>query len=423
MSFKKSHLTIFISIFLYKTFLHIAYVGFVYKKFEYMGFTYDFNPYKYFFSIILLLCAFISLPKNKDRPSHIFLQLHLIIMMIPMLVIYYTMNKSTMFVSVSFVVFILQCISSEHLPILKIKKIKNSKLLLHLIISSLSIFVYISMLRANGLPSISSLNILSVYDFRSDVKYPFLMSYLVNWQAKVINPFLITTFYLKKEKTKTTIAIIMQVIIYMITGHKAYLFIPIAILIIIKFINKVDFLRSISNGALFSTITLYMIHVISKSILLPSLFLRRFLLLPAYIKFLYYDFFSNNEYLYFSAGFIGKILNKEYPYHLPPAFLIGDIFFNDPQSGANTGYLADAYANMGIIGMFIIGVLFAIVLKIIDSLGMKIGKEITIGLSLFLILSLNDSAFLTTLLTGGLMFLIFVLFLYSSDSNNTVNHR
>lgn len=417
MSFKKTHFIIFLNLFLYKTLLHISYVNFVYKNFEYMGFTYDFSMYKYIISIILLILTFIFVPKNNSKASSFFLQLHFIIMIIPMFVIYYSMNKSTNFMLASAMTYIIQCLIVKYVPLLNIKKIKYSKIILYIMIFTISTFVYVSMIKSNGIPKVSTLNILNVYDLRKNVNYPFLMVYLVNWQAKVINPFLITISYMKRKKIKTAIFIAIQIIIYMITGHKAYLFIPIAIILIMKFIRKADILKIISKMASLSTLSLYLIYLLSNSILLPSIFLRRFLLLPAYIKFLYYDFFSKNGYIFFSAGSLGKLFNITYPYDLSPAYLIGDIFFNNPETGANAGYLADAYANMGIPGMIIIGVFFALILKVIDSLGEKIGKEITVGLSLFLMLSLNDSAFLTTLLTGGLLFLILLLYLYSSNKN------
>jgi len=133
--------------------------------------------------------------------------------------------------------------------------------------------------------------VVNVYDIRSNVKYPFLMGYLVNWQAKIINPFLITISYVINNKVMLLLSILMQVFIYLITAHKSYILIPIAIIIIIKILEKRNFF---SNGIVLAPIGLffsYLTYIIIGNLTIPSLFIRRLLFVPARIKFNYYDFF------------------------------------------------------------------------------------------------------------------------------------
>jgi hypothetical protein len=275
------------------------------------------------------------------------------------------------------------------------------------------------MIKANGIPSLTALNILNVYSVRSNVAYPFLMVYLVNWQAKVINPFLITMSYLNRNRKMLFLSVFLQLLLYLITAYKTFLLIPVAIIFIIEMIKKFDFLKTSSKVSVFAVLGMYISYLVTQSIVIPSLFIRRFLFVPALIKFYYYDFFSNHGFMYFSAGTLGNILGVKYNYDLSPAYLIGQIYFNNPQTGANTGYIGDAYANMGFVGMIIISVLFIWILKLIDSLSIKIGKNLTVGLALFSILSLNDSALLTTLLTGGLLLLLCILYLYTTTNFST----
>lgn len=416
LTLKKRSVIAFSYLLIYKLIIDIFYVFFIYKYYEYMGFSLDYSAYKYFFSLIFLVILFIFSPKDEKEPSSIFLQLHLIIMYIPMLTIYAFMDKHNEFMLANVLAFLLQCILVKLIPNIKIVRVKNSKKLLYLLICIITIVVYVSMIRANGIPSLSALNILNVYEIRSNVTYPPLMNYLVFWQAKVINPFLITVAYLKRSKSFLIISISLQIFIYMITAHKSFLFIPIAIIIICRILKKVDFFKFSTAVAAGGSFIILIHHIISKSLLLPSILIRRFLLVPAHIKFSYYDFFSNNPYMYFSSGFFGHIFGITYPYDVNIANLIGDIYYNSPDMWTNTGYLADAYANMGYFGMCMISVLFVIILKAIDSLSVKVGRELVVGLSLFSILALNDGAFLTTLLTGGFLFLIVILFLYSNVS-------
>jgi hypothetical protein len=337
-------------------------------------------------------------------------------MILPMFTIYALTNEHSIFFFLTGFVFSLECILLKLLPNIKIMKIKNSKYALLILLTAITVFVYFSMLKANGKPSLKALDLTKVYEVRNRAVYPFLMSYLVNWQAKVINPFLITTSYIHKNKKLFLLSIFLQVLLYLMTAHKSYLLIPVAILFVVK-IMKWDFLKISSLSAFLGSAGLLIIYGAFNSITLPSLFLRRLLFIPAQLKFYYYDFFSKNDLLYFSQGAIGKIFGLKYPYDMSSAHMIGEIYYNNPQTAANTGYIADAYANMGIPGMIIITILFVFILVLIDSLGSKIGKELTVGLAIFPIMTLNDGALLTTLLTGGLLFLLVILYLYSSNQS------
>jgi len=274
------------------------------------------------------------------------------------------------------------------------------------------------MIKANGIPSLRALNILSVYDIRPYVKHPFLMGYLVSWQAKVINPFLITISLIEKNKMLFGISVFMQLVIYLITAHKSFILIPFGIIGVMYIIKKRDFLLSFSFFIPIGVFATYLGYKLFDSLILPSLFIRRLLFVPAQLKFYYYSFIKENQFLYFSEGVIGKIFGIKSPYEIRFANLIGYVFFNNVETGANTGYLADGYANMGVFGIFIVTVLLIIIFIVIDSISICAGKEITIGLSLFLIMGLNDGALLTTLLTGGLLLLMLLLYLYSGDLVN-----
>lgn len=419
--FNKKKLVIFVYLLSYKLFLDLAYICFIHKYFEYMKFTLNFNQYKYVFSIFIFIIMYYILPKDKHRPSSIFLQLHFIIMIIPMFTIYAFMNESNFFLILSTSIFSAQCILLRLLPRFKIVRLRNSKFILYFLLIVITTFVYYSMIQANGVPSFQNLNFLKVYNMRDSVSYPFLMSYLVNWQGKVINPFFIVTAFLNNNKRNLFTSLFMQLFLYLITGHKTFLFIPFAILFIIKIISKNDFLKIASKTASLGTITLLIFYQITKSLVLPSTFLRRFLFIPAQNKFFYYDFFSQNEFMYFSAGVIGKMFDIKNPYNVNVVNMIGDIYYNSPNMNVNTGYIADAYANMGVTGMVLIMLLFVLILVLIDSISKKIGEEFTVGIALFSILSLNDGALLTTLLTGGMLFLMGLLYLYSNSSEQMIN--
>ncbi|RKD21940.1 hypothetical protein SAMN02745883_01343 [Caminicella sporogenes DSM 14501] len=420
---KCNTLIIFTFLFIYKLLLDYVYIEYVNKYYSYMGFILDFNIYKYIISILWFVILFTVLPKNDTKPSSIFLQLHFIIMIMPMFTTYAFANESNIFLALCCSFFILECIILKIVPSIKLKKIKNSHSILYFIIIINTIFVYGTMIKANGVPTLKALNFNKVYEIRAIVKYPFLMSYLVPWQGKIINPFLITTSYIKKNKNLLAFSLFLQLILYLITAHKSFIFIPLAIIIVIKMLERDNFIRKISLFTPLGILFVFGMHKLFNLIIIPSLIIRRTLFLPSQLKFFYYDFFSKNELLYFSEGVIGKFIGINSPYSIKAVNLIGDVYFNNIETNANTGYLADAYANMGIFGMFIFSILFSIILILINSLSKNIKKEIVIGLSLASILALNDGALLTTLLTGGLLLLLLLLYLYSNYDYDELNNR
>ena len=411
---KKDSLYVFLFLLMYKLILDYTYIHFVNEKYAYSGFILDISKEKYLISLFYFVTTFFILPKTMEKVSYVFLQLHFIIMVIPMLTLYAFMDESSIFMFWVIFFFDMQIIIMRIAPNIKLVRIKNSKKILKYLIVAISIFVYGSMIKANGIPSLRALSFINVYDIRAKVKYPFLMGYMVAWQAKVVNPFLMSTSLIEKNKIKLLIAILMQLLIYLITAHKSFILIPFAIIAVMFIVKKANF---IVLGSVLAPIGIYISYLADKLfniLLLPSLFIRRFLFVPAQLKFYYYSFIKENEYLYFSEGMIGKLLGLKSPYGIKFVHLIGYLYFNNVNTGANTGYLADGYANMGVFGMLLVTALLIVIFIIIDSISQYAGKEITVGLSLFLIMGLNDGALLTTLLTGGLLLLMVILYLYSS---------
>lgn len=416
---EKDQLYLLGGLLIYKLVLDFVYVVFVHKLYAYSNFTMDFNFTKYIVSFILLLVIYLFLPKDSSKTSSIIILLHFMIMVMPMITLYAMKNESTIYLYMVALCFIIECIIVRLVPDIKVIKIKQSKYIFYFLVVSITAFVYSSMIYSNGLPSLKALNVLNAYDVRGGVKYPFLMNYLVGWQAKTINPIMIATSYKNKKNKTMIIFIVLQLTLYLITGNRSFLFTPIAILIVMYIFRYKYIMNLITITASAGCLGAYLTYLIGKSLTLTSLFVRRFLFVPAQIKFFFYDFISKNKFLHFSEGIIGKIIKSEYPYDMNFVNLISDIYFKKPNSAANTGYLGSGYANLGFKGILIYTIILTVILILIDSIGRKSDKSMITGIAIFSLLTLNDSDLLTTLLTGGLLFLIVLLYLYVGiDENN-----
>ncbi len=399
---------------IYRIALDISYVTFVHPLFKYVRFTLNFSLFKYILSMIVLVGLFLILPKDRQKPSSLVQQVHFILLFIPMLSLYPMMNLSTGFFLLVSGAFALECLLLRKLPLLKIVRLRQSGVILYGGLALVTVFVYVSMIRANGMPSLAALNLNAVYDIREKLSYPFLMGYLVPWQSKVINPFFIASAFKNKNLPMLGAAVALQLLLYLIIAEKAILFIPAVIVFVMWAVKRFNFLAIAGFLAPAGVIAISVFTDLTGKIEVASILIRRLLFLPAQLKFIWYDFFSENPLLYYSQGIIGKIFGIRNPYPLDAANMIGLTAFNAPDMHSNAGYVADAYGNGGAIGVIVIALIFVFVLLIVDSLSVALSPEFVIGLIIYHVISLNDGSLITAMISGGLLPLLLILWLYSA---------
>jgi hypothetical protein len=95
--------------------------------------------------------------------------------------------------------------------------------------------------------------------------------------------------------------------------------------------------------------------------------------------------------------------------------LIAETYFNRPECNANNGIYADAYMNFGFIGFVLWAFLLSILLKLFDSLSKNKKLELCIAVSIIPLIALVDTAFLTALLTHGLLLPLIILYLLPKE--------
>ncbi len=92
--------------------------------------------------------------------------------------------------------------------------------------------------------------------------------------------------------------------------------------------------------------------------------------------------------------------------------LIGEVYFNRPGMWTNTGFIADAYANAGLIGIIFICLILFIVLKFAKKNMMFIPEPYNKGIEILFVLyfvSLNDGGAISVLFSGGMLILIIMI--------------
>ncbi len=444
----------------YKALIEFIYVQVLNPRYEYMGLSLYINVIKIIESYIILLLIYFLLDKAKEKASAIFLQIIFSLGIVPVLAIYGLKNESreAMYMSVGafaitavlvrffpkiknpsliviliaailfaysifensisgaismFGIFVMIIIMVVLVSGVKLPEMRNNKSVFFVVLAGLSLVTYALLIKDNGLPSLSAFNFNMTYEVRDKIVYNALTSYIIPWQANVINIFLIALFYLKKNYAKMSFFFFLQILLFSITAHKSYLFSPIAVIVLFYIIEKRNFLRTMISGFVFLNFTAYVTYILNITPWVIALITHRLHFMPAQISYYFFDFFSKNQQLQFSEGLIGKIFGIHSPYQVKAFNLIGETFFNNPNMNANTWYIADAYSNGGVYGLFIISILFAITLIVIDSVTKN--YKITIAALFMPMFSLLNGSLLTTFFTSGLLIGIVVISLYSNS--------
>lgn len=255
------------------------------------------------------------------------------------------------------------------------------------------------------------IDIRKVYEIRSqfsETSIP-LAGYLFKWLAFIVNPLFFSLFLIKRRWIFLLFIIFLELLLFSHTGNKTFLFALPFVLVLLWIItrnNPFAYMAIVLSGGIVIGMLSYWVI---GDIWLSSLFTRRSLFVPAQLSFFYYDFFSKNECVFLSHSILSSFL--EYPYHLVPPHLIGDVYAGNPCRSANTGIVGDAYMNFGFAGLFLWAVLFAIIVKLLDTFTMRKDIRIAIGGIAMPVIALTNSALLTNLLTHGLLLSLLLLYL------------
>ena len=215
---------------------------------------------------------------------------------------------------------------------------------------------------------------------------------------------------MRKRRAFMIFSVFLQIFMFLILPYKEILLsIGIIFMVLILAKIKILFIKNfITLISLFGIGSIF-VNIYLKAIVPFSLFVR-LIFEPAKIKFQYFDFFNNNSKLLYSEGLIGKLFGLNYPYSQPIGFVIFNYFEPLGRSNSNTGYIAYAFANAGLLGMIVMSILFALILLILDGLVGKRNFSKFLSLLMYPMILLNDGDLLTILLTGGLFLMIAILF-------------
>lgn len=403
---------------IYKFSLEWGYKNIIYHN---RFFNYDFDTIKYIIGTIWVIILFFSIKHSIEKVSSFFLYFVYIFQIIPITVIYALGNKSNIYYNVLCSCFLVTglIVGSKDIDFPKVNSRQISNLLRFVFIG-IVVVLFLEIFRNNGFPTLIALNIYDVYELRSSgwFKISKYMHYVLSVAITVILPFLLSQFLLNKKYLKSIFIVLLQLLLYLYTGHKTMLF-SAPFILITYFISKrknlyFDFFNLICLGV-FSLTLIAKKHVIFRNIF--DLLCRRSLLATAYNKFAYYNFFSRNPKLGFAGMFPRWLINIKNPYEgrLTIGQIISADAYNVSAMDANTGFLAEGYMRFGYIGILISFLVLALLFKLMDSSQKSLGYKFEIIFLIYFMFTLCDAHLIDKILFGPVGLVILILVFYSSN--------
>jgi hypothetical protein len=272
----------------------------------------------------------------------------------------------------------------------------------------------------NGL-GIFNLDITKVYDYRFLLRETMegYLAYFDNWVLKIINPFCIVYSMYRRKKFLICFFIALQVILFGFSSHKSVLF---SALVLVLFYYLTPYLLNKKQAIVYffiitdlSAIILYFNRITG---IWCGLYDRLFFT-PSILNFYYYDFFSINSFDWFKQSFLRHFISSIYDINI--ARLIGFEYFGNIETNANTGFLGAGYAQGGFLVLIIYSAIIGILISLIAALSKKIPSGVALGITILPMSSLFTSGDLPgSLLTGGLLIALFLLYVLSRDPTVSV---
>jgi len=235
------------------------------------------------------------------------------------------------------------------------------------------------------------------------------ISYVVDWQALVLNPLLILVGLMSRRKLLVLSGAIGQLMIYSFTGFRTVLFSTSVLLLLLLLCRSqarfgIRMLLALTGAIAFAAA--YFLW--SGSLSLFSLVVERLVGLPGLLTGFYFSFFAHHPKMMLSHSVLGGIFHN--PYGSAPPLIIGKVYFPSWETYANANFWADAFANFGIWAVFAFTAILGAVFWFYDSLARDTDLRLAALMLVMPAISLANTGLLTCLMTHGLGFACLVMY-------------
>lgn len=242
-------------------------------------------------------------------------------------------------------------------------------------------------------------------EFRDTLKtLPPLAGYLLTAQSNIVNPILLILGAKKRNLLLIVAGVVGQVVIYGITGSRMTL-LSVPIVLIALLISRPT--RRYLSMWIFPGLTaLVVVAILVNDFFgdptLALLIVARLIATPGVLTAAYVSVFDQLGFINWTVVTGG--LTGEYALPLPPSFMVGWLFSNDPIVSANANVYADGYMQAGVLGIFVEATLTGLMLLAINQLAKGADKSLASALLIIPSIALSNTGIFPALLTHGFLF-------------------
>jgi hypothetical protein len=249
--------------------------------------------------------------------------------------------------------------------------------------------------------------------------------YAIMWLANFLLPALFAFASWFRRWWIAAAALLGQLFLYMVGGFKmtllAIVYLPLIYLLLRRYHRNfpVAFTAGI-NLLLVAGFVPSVLSMESASLAMVGVIHFRIFSVPGLLLAQYYDFFQHYPLTYLShvTGF-NKLI--AYPYEIDIPRLLGFHYYGAPDLGANAIFWAsDGLAAFGLPGILIISLFCAAVFWLFDTCSLRHDPRLAAMCAAVITVSMSNMSLFTTLWSGGLIFLLGLLWLLPGTADSSV---
>ena len=265
-----------------------------------------------------------------------------------------------------------------------------------------------------------SFDLYAVYDRRHDAREILatgtLLPYVVALLSAFAAPILISFgMFSRKHLVYAIPGVAVLLFVFFYNGTKTSLFLPLLMIVAGVTTRHRLFNPILLLGALVALLWIATaLELIWGANAINELFVRRIIVTPVYLFHSFIEFFSVRGYLYFadinliSTLFAGTQTE-------PASILVGEDHLGLPGLNANTGAIPYGFAEAGVLGGWIFAGCIYLYMIGLDLVRHRFPQYVLFPLALAVAFRFSEQAFQTSMLTGGLFFILLFLFLTKED--------
>lgn len=244
------------------------------------------------------------------------------------------------------------------------------------------------------------------------------IAYVKGWLFGAFYPFLLVRYLKMKRRKMAVLPLIGYFLLFAVDMQKMTFLMPFALIFMYYVISLNDdkicnYLHSFMMVCiLIISLVLYIFQDDKIVFTLAAIVLLRTVCVAGWLTQFYIHFFNENPYTYYSHINIVNYITESYPYTEP----LGKVVAYGSQNANANFFLTDGVAACGLVGIVIVGLLFAVILMFINSISARYKKSDMFIMFMPTIAYFLNASIFTTLLSSGLFILIILVACFKDET-------